>query len=174
MKKKQFKINGKLIQAFFWLGPCLIVMGLSAGVVMGNWEPISLILMITGIVILGLWLLFQAYFKSQDQSQTPYWNRRSTQAGTNALASTISVLVILGLINFVAIRNNFRLDLTENQQFTLSPQTQTLVKSFKQPVKVWVFDRGENPQTEELLVGLERIAAKNLHFEFFNPQQKPG
>lgn len=174
MKKKQFKINNKLNVSLFWLGFCLIVMGLSAGVVIGNWEPISLILMITGVVILGLWLLFKAYFKSQDQSQTPYWNRRSTQAGTNALASTISVLVILGLINFVAIRNNFRVDLTENQQFTLSPQTQTLIKSFKQPVKVWVFDRGENPQTQELLVSYERIGGKNFQYEFVDPQAKPG
>ena len=141
MIKTQFKLNRQFIQFLFFLGPSLIVMGLSAGIVIGSWEPIPLILIITGVVILGLWFLFQAYFKPQDQSQTPYWSRRSTQAGTNALASTVSVLLILGLINFVAIRNNFRIDLTENQQFTLSPQTQNLVKTFEQPLKVWVFDR---------------------------------
>jgi len=174
MIKTQFKLNRQFIQFLFWLGPSLIVMGLSAGVVIGNWEPIPLILIITGVVILGLWFLFQAYFKPQDQSQTPYWSRRSTQAGTNALASTVSVFLILGLINFVAIRNNFRIDLTENQQFTLSPQTQNLVKTVEQPVKVWVFDRGKNPQIQELLTNYQRLGGKNFQYEFIDPQAQPG
>ena len=174
MTKTQFRINRQFLQFLFWLGPCLMVMGLSAGIVMGSWEPIPLILIMTGVVVLGLWFLFQAYFKPHNSSQTPYWSRRSTQAGTNALASTVSVLIILGLINFIAIRNNLRIDLTENQQFTLSPQTQTLVKTFKQPVKVWVFDRGENPQTQELLANYERIGGKNFQYEFVDPQATPG
>ena len=174
MIKTQFKLNRQFIQFLFFLGPSLIVMGLSAGIVIGSWEPIPLILIITGVVILGLWFLFQAYFKPQDQSQTPYWSRRSTQAGTNALASTVSVLLILGLINFVAIRNNFRIDLTENQQFTLSPQTQNLVKTFEQPLKVWVFDRGKNPQIQELLTNYQRLGGKNFQYEFIDPQAQPG
>jgi ABC-type uncharacterized transport system involved in gliding motility auxiliary subunit len=174
MIKNQFKINRQFIQFLFWLGPSLIVMGLSAGVVIGSWEPITLILIITGVVILGLWFLFQAYFKPQDQSQTPYGRRRATQAGTNALASTVSVFLILGLINFVAIRNNFRIDLTENQQFTLSPQTQNLVKTFEQPLKVWVFDRGKNPQIQELLANYQRLGGKNFQYEFIDPQAQPG
>lgn len=174
MIKTQFKLNRQFIQFLFFLSYSLIVMGLSAGIVIGSWEPIPLILIITGVVILGLWFLFQAYFKPQDQSQTPYWSRRSTQAGTNALASTVSVLLILGLINFVAIRNNFRIDLTENQQFTLSPQTQNLVKTFEQPLKVWVFDRGKNPQIQELLTNYQRLGGKNFQYEFIDPQAQPG
>ncbi|WRH65772.1 MAG: hypothetical protein RSE13_18605 [Planktothrix sp. GU0601_MAG3] len=81
MIKTQFKLNRQFIQFLFWLGPSFVVMGLSAGVVIGSWEPIPLILIITGFVILGLWFLFQAYFKPQGKSETPYWSRRSTQAG---------------------------------------------------------------------------------------------
>lgn len=174
MKKAPFKINHKLIQIFFWLGPCLIVMGLSAGVVIGNWEPIPLALIILGVVLIGLWLLFQAYFKPSDNIKTPYWSRRSTQAGTNALASVLSVLVILGLINFISVRNDLRIDLTENQQFTLSPQTQTVLKQFQKPVKVWIFDRGENPQTQELLDNYRRLGGNNFQYQFVDPQAQPG
>lgn len=175
MKKAQFKISHRLIQIFFWLGPCLIVMGLSAGVVIGNWEPIPLALIVSGVVLLGLWLLFQAYFKPSDSLRTPYWSRRSTQAGTNALASVLSVLVILGLINFVSVRNDLRVDLTENQQFTLSPQTQTVLRQFQQPLKVWIFDRGKNPQTEELLGNYQRLGGNNkFRYEFVDPQAQPG
>ncbi len=174
MKKAPFKISHKFIQIFFWLGPCLIVMGLSAGVVIGSWEPIPLALIILGVVLIGLWLLFQAYFKPSDHVKTPYWSRRSTQAGTNALASVLSVLVILGLINFISVRNDWRIDLTENQQFTLSPQTQTVLKQFQQPVKVWIFDRGENPQTQELLDNYRRLGGNKFQYEFVDPQAQPG
>lgn len=174
MKKAPFKISHKLIQIFFWLGPCLIVMGLSAGVVIGNWEPIPLALIILGVVLIGLWLLFQAYFKPSDNVKTPYWSRRSTQAGTNALASVLSILVILGLINFISVRNDLRIDLTENQQFTLSPQTQTVLKQFQQPIKVWIFDRGENPQTQELLDNYQRLGGNKFQYEFVDPQAQPG
>lgn len=76
----------------FWIGPFLTLMGLSAGVVSGTWGQLPLGLLIAGIVVSGLWLLFQAYTNN-------WWSRRSTQAGTNAIVATLSVLVILGFVN---------------------------------------------------------------------------
>lgn len=132
----------------FWLGPVLAIVGLSAAAVSG-WEPVPLGLLISGIVLTGLWLLFQAY-------QSNWWGRRSTQAGTNAIVATLSVLVLLGLINFLGTRYSMRVDFTENQQFTLAPQSQQLVRNLEEPIKVWVFDRNQNPQDRELLENYRR------------------
>ncbi|NEP82257.1 MAG: ABC transporter, partial [Okeania sp. SIO3B3] len=52
----------------FWLGPILTIIGVSAGVVSGTWEPIPLSLMITGIVIIGLWVFYQAYSVEQNST----------------------------------------------------------------------------------------------------------
>jgi len=150
----------------FWLGPVLAIMGLSAATVSGNWGPVPLGLLISGIVLTGLWLLFQAY-------QSNWWGRRSTQAGTNAIVATLSVLVLLGLINLLGTRYSWRVDFTENQQFTLALQSQQLVRNLEEPIKVWAFDRNQNPQDRELLENYRRQGVQ-FNFEYVDPQAQPG
>ncbi len=172
--KQRSKITWQFLQSLAWLGPFLILMGLSAGVISNTWQPVPLGLIIPGIVITGLWFVFNRYFHKGDSRQYPYWSRRSTQAGTNAVIATLSVFAILGLINFLAVRDALRLDLTENQQFTLSPQTQTLIGNLEQPVKVWIFDQRKSRQTRELLENYQRIDSEKLSYEFIDPQLQPG
>jgi len=170
---KKIANSWKIIQYLFWLGPMLAIAGLSAGVVSGIWQPVPLALIIAGAVIVGLWFVLQSYLRSQ--TSTPLRDRtRSTQVGTNALTATVSVLVILGLINFLAVRNPVRIDLTENQQFTLAPQTQTILENLNQPVKVWIFDRTQNPETKALLDRYRQQASGNFMYEFVDPQLQPG
>jgi ABC-type uncharacterized transport system involved in gliding motility auxiliary subunit len=161
----------KPLKYLFWLGLFLTVMGLSAGVVSGNWGAIPLGLVIGGLVIIGLWLIFLGRF--EDSFQPKFWSRRSTQSGTNALVGTIAVLLILGLINFLAVRHPTRIDLTESKLFTLAPETQQVLKDLKQGVKVYVFDNQQNPQDRDLLENYQR---KNPQFSFayVDPEANPG
>ncbi|MBD2346816.1 GldG family protein [Anabaena subtropica] len=156
----------QLWKYLFWLGPFLLVAGLTSGLVSGTWGTITLTLLVTGIVIIGLWLLWQS-------QRSHWWNRRSTQAGTNAFVATLAVVVILGLINFLSIRYQVRADLTETQLFTLSPQSQQLVQNLQQPVKLWIFDVTQNPQDRQLLENYRRKST-NFQFEYINPQSRPG
>lgn len=157
----------------FWLGPILTIMGLSAGFVSGNWETIPLGFITVGIVIIGLWIFYQAYSVERN-STTTWWDGRATEAGTNAIFSTISVLIILGLINFLAVRYQTRIDFTENQQFTLSAQTIEVLENLEQPVKLWIFDRGENPQYTQLIENYQREANGKFRVELVDPQRQPG
>ena len=151
----------------FWLGPIFSIMGLTAWVVGGEWSPVALGLLIAGTALIGLWLIFLG-------SLIPgFWGRRSTQAGTNALIATLAMVVILGLINFLGVRYAQRIDLTENQLFTLSPLSQMVVKKLQQPVKVWIFSPQPNPGDLELLKNYRRYGA-NFQYEFVNPQLRPG
>ncbi len=156
----------KLWKYLFWLGPFLVAVGLTVGLVSEQWGLISLAFLIPGIVIIGLWIIWQSY-------QTNWWKRRSTQAGTNALVATIAVLAILGLINFLGTRYHFRADLTETQLFTLAPQSRELVKALPQPVKIWIFDINQNPQDQQLLENYRRQSSK-FNFEYVDPQLRPG
>lgn len=153
-------------QYLFWVGPFLAIMGLSAGAVSSSWGPLPLGLLISGIVLSSLWLLFQAHTSN-------WWGRRSTQAGTNALVATLSVLVILGLVNFLATRYSTRVDFTENELFTLAPQSQQVVKNLQEPVKVWVFDIEQNAQDRQLLENYRRQGSQ-FSFEYVDPQAQPG
>ncbi len=157
----------------FWLGPILTIIGVSAGFVSGTWQPIPLALITTGIVITGLWIFYQAYSVERN-STTTWWSGRATEAGTNAIFATISVLIILALINFLAVRYQTRIDFTENQKFTLSPQTIEVLENLKQPVKLWIFDRGENPQYSQLIENYQRQGNGKFRFELVDPQTQPG
>ncbi|MCY7393580.1 MAG: Gldg family protein, partial [Leptolyngbyaceae cyanobacterium CAN_BIN12] len=130
-------------------------------------------MMVVGVAIAGLGLLALGSAPSDQSDQPGFWRRRSTEAGANAFVSTLAVLVMLGLINFLGAKYVWRVDLTENQQFTLAPQTQELVRSLPQPVKVWVFDKQQNPQDRELLESYRRLG-KQFSFEFVDPQAAPS
>lgn len=159
--------NKNYLKYLFWLGPILSLMGITARVVAENWSPISLALLSAGLTIIGLWLLFLGTFAPS------FWRSRSTQVGTNAIIATLAMLVILGLINFLGVRYGARVDLTENQLFTLSPLSQQVVKNLQQPVTVWVFDPNPHPTDRELLENYHRYGS-NFKFQFVDPQLKPG
>ncbi|RZK13453.1 MAG: gliding motility-associated ABC transporter substrate-binding protein GldG, partial [Hymenobacter sp.] len=57
-------------------------------------------------------------------------------------AALIGVLLVL---NFVAQRFFFRLDLTEEKRYTMSPATKKLLTDLKQPVTVTVYLTGDFP-----------------------------
>ncbi|MDF2387579.1 Gldg family protein [Nostoc ellipsosporum NOK] len=163
MKKIKKKQPWKYL---FWLGPFFAAVGLTAGLVSGNWGLIPLVFLIIGIVISAAWVVWQS-------QQNQWWKQRSTQAGTNALVAILAVLVILGLINFLATRYHLRADLTETQLFTLAPQSKELVRGLQQPVKVWIFDVNQNSQDRELLENYQR-QGRNFKFEYVDPQTRPG
>lgn len=156
----------------FLLGPVLIIMGLSAGFVSATWEPTPLALIISGIVIIGLWLLYLSYFTEKKSDN--FGVGRATEAGTNALVATLSFFLIIGLINFLAVRYQLRIDLTESQIFTLSPQTQEILANLDKPVKVWLFEQGENSLNKQLLENYQRQGVGKFNFEFVNPYNQPG
>jgi ABC-type uncharacterized transport system involved in gliding motility auxiliary subunit len=164
--KMKIVAKKKLWKYLFWLGPFLIVVGLTVGLVSEQWGLIPLVFLIAGVVISGLGIIWQSY-------ETNWWKRRSTQAGTNAVVATLAVLAILGLINFLGTRYHLRSDLTESQLFTLAPQSRELVSVLPQPVKVWVFDISQNPQDRELLENYQRQSSK-FKYEYIDPQARPG
>lgn len=166
MKNKRIKIKWTYLTYLFWLGPILGIMGITAQAVVGQWNLVSLSLVIAGLVIIGIWVLFL------DQLAPGFWGRRSTQVGTNAVIATLSMLVIIGLINFLGVRYRVELDLTENQLFTLSPQSQQVVRNLDQPVKVFIFQTTANPADQKLLENYRRYGS-NLQFEFVDPQVQP-
>jgi len=159
--------GSKYLPYTFWLGPIFLIVGISAGIVAGTWVPIPLIFLAVGGILIAGWLWWQT------GSTTGFWGRRSTQAGTNALLTTLAVLVILALVNFLAVRYSARFDLTETQFHSLSPQSQEVVRALEQPAKVWVFTRPPNAQDRALLQNYRRYNPKKFEFEFVDPQRDP-
>ena len=147
----------------FLFGVALGVAGLVTGLLTGEWSTVPVILLVIGIALIVNYLIVLL------GSNQDFWAKRSTQIGTNALVATFFMVVVLGLINFLAVRYQLRLDLTDNQLFTLSPQSQQVVKVLPKTLKVWVFERSPNPEDQALLKNYQRYG-DNFEFEFIDPQ----
>jgi len=165
----------QLVKFFFknsvWLGIGLISAAFTSGLIAG-WMALQTGLTIAGIVLVGIWLLMLGRFDTNG-NQTNFWQRRSTQAGTSALISTVSVFVILGLLNFMAVRHLYRVDLTDTARLSIAPETQQILKNLKQPVTLYLFDKEQSPEDRELLQNFRR-QSQNFSFEFVDPDANPA
>lgn len=162
---KNLAVYRKYLKYLALLGLAMTTAGLVAGLAAGwNWLPVALIFGGVGLVLLGL--------AFSDTAQGRFWQQRSTEAGTNALVATLAVLVILGLVNFLAVRYSARIDVTENQLFTLAPQSQEVTASLTQPVQVLVFDVVPNPQDQQLLESYQR-ESNQFSYDYVDPYANP-
>ena len=146
----------------FFLGLAITTAGIVIRLIEDTWSSVAWGLLLAGLVILII------CFIVVNQNKTSFLNKRSVEAGTNTILSTCALLIILGLINFLAVRYSVRLDLTENQLFTLSPQTQSIVQNLSKPLKVLVFDPQSKPAIEPLLANY-RSYSDNFQYEFVDP-----
>jgi ABC-type uncharacterized transport system involved in gliding motility auxiliary subunit len=159
---KGISISRRALRFLAWPGLALTTAGLVSGSLTG-WQ-----LLPAGLLVLGLGLLLVGL----SFSGGAFWQQRSTQAGTNAVLAVGAMVVILGLVNFLGVRYSQRLDLTENQLFTLAPATQQIATTLDQPVKVVVFDVAPNPQDRQLLESYARLTPQ-FTYEYVDPYANP-
>lgn len=100
---------------------------------------------------------------------------RTAKYGGNALVMSLAFLGILVLLNVLAARFTYRVDLTEAKEFTLSPQTVRILGELKQPVKLTAFHK-EGMGKEELQDILKEFTrhTDKLQIEYVDPDLKPG
>ncbi|MEL7417941.1 MAG: Gldg family protein [Cyanobacteria bacterium J06555_3] len=147
-------------------GVVLSIAGIVAATIAGSWStaPVLLLLLGLGLLLLQLW---RWGHKNQ------FWQQRSTKQGIGAIAKTAIVLLMVGTINWAGVSYGKRWDFTENQVFTLSEQSQTIVASLERPLEVLIFDRNTNSELEQLLQNYRRYSDR-FQFRFVNPEQEIG
>ncbi len=157
----------RILKYLFIPGLILTIAGLVPIFITKTQSILYLSLVIVGSIFLLLWFVYLLV------TGRSFWQKRSTQIGTNAFVSTISLVIILALINFIAVRYSPRIDLTENKLYTLSPETQEIVKNIDKPTKIYVFDKEITPQDQDLLENYQRYS-KNFQFEVIDPDIEVG
>ena len=65
--------------------------------------------------------------------------------GANSLLMILLFVGILAIVNFLAARHSIRWDLSENQNFSLAPQTHRVLRNLLREVKITVFTREKDP-----------------------------
>ncbi len=129
--------------------------------------------LITILFILGGIFLLVYVIGNLDKIQS-YFSKRSTKYSTNAVVTSIIVLAILMLVDFVAFRHTVRFDTTANHQYSLSEQTQKVLKNLKKDVHVIGFFKTEESQrAKDLFEEYSHISPK-FSFELVDPDKRPA
>ncbi len=99
---------------------------------------------------------------------------------TKILSTIVLILAIVLMVNLLASQFSFRLDLTEDSQYTLSTATKDLLKDLEEPITVKAyFSEGLRPDIaktktdfRELLIEYAELSDGLLVYEFINPDDE--
>ena len=101
---------------------------------------------------------------------------RSVKFGANAAVMVAVFIGVLSLIALMSIKYKFRWDLTATKRYTLSDQTEKILKSLEKDVEAIAFYRSDERTRQAMKDLLESYAAVTPRFTywFVDPDKQPG
>jgi hypothetical protein len=93
--------------------------------------------------------------------------------GATAGLYTVVVVAILAAVNYLGVRFNKSVDLTSNKRYTLSQETQRVVRNLKQNATITYFDASRNFDQARGLLDRYRNLSPKIHLQYINPQTQP-
>ncbi|MBZ5566208.1 MAG: GldG family protein [Acidobacteriia bacterium] len=94
-------------------------------------------------------------------------------AGVNFVIYTVVVIAILVLVNWFVNEHDHRWDLTPNKQYSLSPQTQKILKDLSREVSIDVFDRRSSFGKKNDVLDMYRSASRHVTVQYLDPNRDP-
>ncbi len=98
---------------------------------------------------------------------------RQARFGATAVLYTIVVIAILVLINWLGNRYNKTVDTTSNKRFTLSQETQKVVKDLKQDATITYFDKSSGFEQAKGLLDRYKNLSPKIHVQYIDYQKQP-
>ncbi len=129
-------------------------------------------LVLLGLSVVGLilWFVFSL-------DRLKLWiKQRSTQFGLSLVMMALASFLILGFINWIAVKKNIKKDLTANQLHTLSDQTIKILGGLEGEVLMRVYSTNvtrmsPNLNVRDVLENYKIAANGKLKLEIFNPNE---
>jgi ABC-type uncharacterized transport system involved in gliding motility auxiliary subunit len=94
--------------------------------------------------------------------------------GANLAVYTLVALAIAVSVNYFASRYTRHWDLTPNKNYSLSPQTQKVVKNLNRDVTIYVFDRERAFRERRDLLDQYASASRRITIRYVDPDRDPG
>jgi ABC-type uncharacterized transport system involved in gliding motility auxiliary subunit len=98
---------------------------------------------------------------------------RQARFGATATLYTIIVIAALAMVNWLGQRYNKSFDTTSNKRFTLSQETQKLVKNLKQDATITYFDRASGFDQAKGILDRYRNLSPKIHVQYVDYQKQP-
>jgi ABC-type uncharacterized transport system involved in gliding motility auxiliary subunit len=98
---------------------------------------------------------------------------RQARFGATAGLYTIVVIAVLVLVNWLGNRYNKTYDTTSNKRFTLSQQTQKIVKGLKQDATITYIDKASNFEQARGILDRYKNLSPKIHIQYIDYQKNP-
>ena len=159
-----------------WIGIALVLAALAAGVadrtglivIDPAWDPYLYWGTLAGFALVVIYML------SQWREVARAFNQRQARLGAMAATSVAAVLGILIMINYLAVRQSARWDLTENRIYSLSDQSVRILEGLDAPVRILLF--AQEPQFQTFRDRLDGYANASslVTVEYIDADRQPG
>lgn len=141
---------------------------------LGLYAPTKSLLigLLSVFALLCLGLFFFSYFEAFRE----FSKKRSTQLGLNSLLMVVSFIFIVIMINLIVSQYYFRYDLSATRSFTLSPQTENIVKKLDRELRILAFIQMADRPYKRLLALLEgyRYFNHKVTYSIYDLDSVPG
>jgi ABC-type uncharacterized transport system involved in gliding motility auxiliary subunit len=153
------------------LGLAALAAGGVLSVYRPSWSRVWPALLVAG----GLVLLFGLYLSFETAVRRALAGR-TTRYGLNAVVLIALILGVIALVEAVSYRHSYRVDLTENKRWSLSPQTVKVTRELPVPVKALAFFRPDQPgkrAAEDLLKQYASRSDGKFTWEIVDADRQP-
>lgn len=152
-----------------YVGLTLLLAALVVRLAVLDSGPVPVVLAVAGLMALLVFLF------REGRGIQGFLGRRSTREGGGVLTTALFVLGSVVLLNVLAARFRVREDLTADRLYTLSPETEAVLRSLPEPPQVWVFVPEGSPEWMRMEVLLESVrrVVPELTSHFVDPEKEP-
>ncbi|MBF0368455.1 MAG: GldG family protein [Magnetococcales bacterium] len=152
------------------LAPILLAAGGAIYAITGELSNLALAILWAGALSLLL------FFYTQFETIQRFIGRRSTKYGVNTFFMVAIFLVIVTLVGVMSVRYKARIDLTQTERYSLSPQTVKVLKSLDREVEAIAFYRSDERTRQAMHDLLKEYSyhSPNFNFWFVDPDKKPA
>jgi len=150
------------------LGLLLVVAALIWYSITRLWEIYHWIFLVLGLIGAGYFLYI--YFSKRDKKISS----RSFKQGSNILVQVLIFLAIVVMLAFITTRQHYRSDLTSNNLYSLSDQTEKLLNNLDRDVEIKAFFKPADQNRARDLLDEYSYRSGSLNFELIDPDEEPN
>lgn len=154
------------------------ILGITSLLVSASWYAINQLVDVGVTVGIALTVILLVIGYAIDPQRVKGWLRgRQAKYGSNALVLSLAVIGIFAVINYIVYDNPKQWDLTEDQEYTLSPETRVILEELPEQVNIIGFYTpsvsAARDNIRPLLDQFQILGAGKLNYNFIDPLENP-
>src|SRR5208282_3507867 len=149
------------------IGLVLLIFGLVDRQIAPGFRFFVWVNLVGGVFALVLWIT------SSGSAIGSIVGQRSTRYGANAIIYSLAFIALIIGVNYVSSLHHRRLDLTTEKVFSLSSQSEQVVKNLKEPIKLVGFFPGGENETARDLYATYAYASPKVTYQLVDPDKHP-